>query len=40
MLATAAPNIFFVVVLPILGLAATGIISVGLYKLLGVVLRG
>ena len=40
MLATAAPNIFFVVVLPILGLAVTGIISVGLYKVLGAVFRG
>ena len=40
MLATTAPNIFFVIVLPILGLLATGIISVGLYKLLGAVFRG
>jgi hypothetical protein len=40
MLATEAPNIFFVVVLPILGLAATGVVSLGLYKLLGAVFRG
>ena len=40
MLATAAPNIFFVVVLPVIGLAVTGIISVGLYKALGAIFRG
>lgn len=40
MIATAAPNLFFVIILPILGLAATGVVSVGLYKMLGAVFRG
>jgi hypothetical protein len=40
MLATAAPNILFVVVIPILGLATVGVISVGIYKALGAVFRG
>ena len=40
MLATQAPNIVFVIVLPLLGLAATGVISLALYKVLGAVFRG
>jgi hypothetical protein len=40
MLATTAPNIFYVIVLPIIGLALTGLISLGLYKMLGAVFRG
>jgi hypothetical protein len=39
MLATAAPNIFFVIVLPLLGLFAVVVISVGIYKALGAVFR-
>lgn len=40
MLATVAPNLFYVIVLPMIGLAITGVISVGLYKMLGGVFRG
>jgi hypothetical protein len=39
MLATSAPNIFYVIGLPILFMAVTGLISVGLYKVLGAVFR-
>jgi hypothetical protein len=39
MLATAAPNIFFVIVLPIIGLAVVAVISLGIYKALGAVFR-
>jgi uncharacterized membrane protein YGL010W len=40
MLATVAPNIFYVIVLPIIGLALTGLISIALYTMLGAVFRG
>jgi hypothetical protein len=40
MLATAAPDIFYVICLPILGLLLTVLVSFGLYKALGAVFRG
>jgi hypothetical protein len=40
MLATAAPNIVFVIVIPIISMAVIGIISVGLYRILGGIFRG
>ncbi len=40
MLASTAPNIFFVIVLPIMLLGAVVTVSVGVYKALGAVFRG
>ncbi len=40
MLASTAPNIFFVIVLPIILLGAVVTVSVGVYKALGSVFRG
>jgi hypothetical protein len=40
MLATPAPNIFYVIVLPIICLAITGLIAIALFKMLGAVFRG
>ena len=39
MLATSAPNIFYVLGIPIICMAVTGLISVGLYKVLGAMFR-
>jgi hypothetical protein len=39
MLASAAPNIFYVIVLPVLGLGVVLTISLGIYKALGAVFR-
>ncbi|HEY2706018.1 MAG TPA: hypothetical protein VGL20_20235 [Candidatus Dormibacteraeota bacterium] len=40
MLASTAPNIFFVIVLPVILLGAVVTVSVGVYKALGSVFRG
>ncbi|HEY0409798.1 MAG TPA: hypothetical protein VGE42_05970 [Candidatus Dormibacteraeota bacterium] len=40
MLASAAPNLFFVIVLPVLLLGSVVTVSVGVYKALGAVFRG
>ncbi|HEX3606726.1 MAG TPA: hypothetical protein VH134_12440 [Candidatus Dormibacteraeota bacterium] len=39
MLASTAPNIFYVIVLPIISMGVVGVISVGVYKVLGGVFR-
>lgn len=40
MLASAAPNIFYVIVLPIISMGVVGGVSIGVYKVLGGVFRG
>jgi hypothetical protein len=40
MLANAAPNLFFVIVLPVLLLGTVLTVSVGVYKALGALFRG
>ena len=40
MLASTAPNLFFVIVLPVLLLGSVVTVSVGVYKALGTVFRG
>jgi len=39
MLATSAPNILFVIGIPIISMAILGVVCVGIYKALGAVFR-